>query len=266
MGLKNSDHLKIVVVAVALLGLIGSIFGGGAVLGMIRDLGVLTIVAGLIGYIAREAITSYFTKQEQDFQGEIDKEVQKFQNDLERELQKTQTKFDKELQQAQNELEKEQIVFSGLQEQRAEIVSELYAKIGEFDEDMRSLVHPAFDNEDESMKENIDAAAESGEEFRRYYKEKKIYFPSEICEMTENLLSSYRDTFNDFAIYHRYDRALDVEKWDENWNSLTEDEIPELREELEDHFRELLGVDTEMRSENEVEEATEVEGGLDAEE
>lgn len=215
---------------------------------LIRDLGIFTIAAGLIGYIARGAITSYFNKQEQDFQGEIDKEVQRFQNDL-----------DKELQRVQTELEKEQIVFSGLHEKRAEIVSEFYAKMDEFDEDMRSVVHPAFDNEDEPMQENIEAAAESGEEFRRYYKKKKIYFPSEICETTEELLSEYNEMFHDFAIFRVHDQEnspLNANKrldtWVEKWDSLTEDEIPKLREELENHFRELLGVNTEMRLENEV--------------
>lgn len=274
MVLENDRNLKIVVVAVALIGIVGSILGGGTVLELIRDLGVLTIVAGLIGYVVREAIRTYFNKQEQDFQGEIDKEVQKFQNDLEADLQEKQADFEKEIQRVQSELEKEQIVFSGLHEQRAEIVSEFYAKMNEFDEDMRNMVDPFIRAEEMPREEKIDTAAESGEEFRRYYKKNKIYFPTHICETAEDLIDEYREMFQDFSISRihdeeesRYDDEVErMEKWVGEWNSLTNNEIPELREELENHFRELLGVDTEMRSENEVEEATEVEGGLDAEE
>lgn len=209
---------------------------------LIRDLGIFTIAAGLIGYIARGAITSYFNKQEQDFQGEIDKEVQKFQTEL-----------DKELQRVQTELEKEQIVFSGLHEQRAEIVSEFYAKMSEFDEDMRDMVNPFIASGESPREERIDEAAESGEEFRRYYREKKIYFPPHICETVENLLERYRNMFEEFSVFRihddqdsHYERGENLDKWVENWQSLTEDEIPELREELEDHFRDLLGVDTEF--------------------
>lgn len=216
---------------------------------LIRDLGIFTVAAGLIGYIARGAITSYFNKQEQDFQGEIDKEVQQFQNDLE-----------KELQRVQNELEKEQIVFSGLHEQRAEIVSEFYAKMSEFDEDMRDMVNPFIPSGDTPREERIDEAAESGEEFRRYYREKKIYFPPHICEMVEDLLKKYRDMFQEFSVFRihddqdsPYEPGESSEKWVENWQSLTEDEIPELREELENHFRDLLGVDTEFDVDSDVE-------------
>lgn len=223
------------------------------VLELIRDLGALTIAAGLIGYIAREAMTSYFNKQEQDFQAEIDKEVQKFQSELDKELQKTQTELDKEIHRVQSELEKEQIVFSGLHEQRAEIVSEFYAKMSEFDEDMRDMVNPFIPSGDTPREERIDEAAESGEEFRRYYREKKIYFPPHICETVENLLKEYRDMFQEFSVSRihddqdtHYEPGESSEKWVENWQSLTEDEIPELREELEDHFRDLLGVDTEL--------------------
>ena len=103
------------------------------------------------------------------------------------------------------------------------------------------------------MEENIEAAAESGEEFRRYYKKKKIYFPPHIVKTTEDLLSKYSGMFNDFAILRVHEQQSSpfnpderLDKWMENWNSLTKKEIPELREELEDHFRDLLGVDTEL--------------------
>ncbi len=206
---------------------------------LIRDLGALLIGAGLIGYIARHAITTYFNKQEQDFQGEIDKEVQRFQNELNKELQRVQT-----------ELEKEQIVYSGLVETRAEIVSEFYAEMNEFDEDMRDMVNPLIQKGDEPRQEKIERAAESAEEFRRFYRKNKIYFPSDVCETMEKLLEEYRDMFHQFSILrlHEEDSPVDVEKrldkWLENWKALTEDDIPELRGELESHFRDLLGVET----------------------
>lgn len=136
--------------------------------------------------------------------------------------------------------------------------------MNEFDEDMRDMVDPFIQRGDEPREEKIKAAAESGEEFRRYYREKKIYFPPYICETMEELLEEYRDMFHEFSISRvhddresRYDEEERLDNWIEDWESLTEDEIPELREELEDHFRDLLGVDTEFRSNSDVENGSE---------
>lgn len=53
--------------------------------------------------------------------------------------------------------------------------------------------------------------------------------------------------FSQFRIFKPYDPAyggeVDVEQWHDGWKTVTEDEVPELKEELESHFRDLLGVD-----------------------
>ncbi|WP_231751234.1 hypothetical protein [Halogeometricum sp. CBA1124] len=185
-------------------------------------MGALTIVAGLVGYLGKQAIRQY---------------------------------FDKELQAFQSELNKESIRFSGLHEMRGEVISTFYARLTEFDEDMRSLVDPAGIRSDASSEEKIKQAAESGETFRQYYKEHKIYFPPEVCETMESLLNEYRDMFHDFSVRKIHDPSApnsgseDIKEWQENWKSLTEEEIPEMRADLENHFRDLLGVDYDTEAE-----------------
>ena len=185
---------------------------------LLRDIGALTLVTGLIGYLGRQAIRQY---------------------------------FDKELQAFQSELNKESIRFSGLHEKRGEVISTFYVLLTDFDEDMRSLVDPMSLRGDASREKKIKRAAESGEAFRRYYKEHKIYFPQEVCETMESLLDEYRNMFHDFSIHKIHDSSApnsgseDLEEWTENWRSLTEEEIPEMRADLENHFRALLGVELE---------------------
>jgi hypothetical protein len=200
-----------------------------SLLGVVRDLGILTVAAGLMGYIAKQAISHYFTRERKDFQGEIDKEIQRFQN----------------------ELDKDSMVFSDLHQKRAEIIAELYGKMSDFDQEMRALVDPVMLRGD-SREYHIEAAAESGEEFRRYYNRNKIYLPEPICETVEEAIAEYTSMFHDFSLLEIHDTSNPnpagkdrVETWMEDWESLTENEIPELQEELESHFRDLLGVSSE---------------------
>lgn len=188
---------------------------------LLRDLGALSIVATLIGYLGKQAIQQYFEKELQAFQSKLDREM---------------------------------IRFSGLHEKRGEVISTFYARLTEFDEDMRALVDPMSLRGEASREEKIEQAAESGEAFRQYYKEHKIYFPPEVCETMESLLDKYRDMFHDFSVRKIHDPSApnsgseDIKEWTENWKSLTEDEIPDIRADLEDHFRELLGVEADTGS------------------
>jgi polyhydroxyalkanoate synthesis regulator phasin len=186
------------------------------VIDLLRELGLFTIGAGFVALIARYAIRQYFEKELRGFQSQLNREG---------------------------------IVFSDLHTSRAEVIIEFYSKLTEFDEDMKSLVDPVLSRGELSREEKIKQAGESGEELRKYYRKHKIYFPSEICDTMDNLLSQYQDTFHEFSIKQihdpeasLYDEGERTTKWLEDWESLTENEVPEMRTELEEHFRELLGV------------------------
>ena len=220
--------------------MVSSVIAQLSLLDVARDLGILTIAAALIGYIAKQAISYYFTKEQKNFQSEIDKEIQRFQSEL-----------DKELQEFQSELDQESVVFSDLHQKRADIIAELYGKMSDFDREMKALVDPNLLRGD-SREYHIEAAGESGEEFRRYYNRNKIYFPEPICETVEEIITEYTSLFHDFSVAEIHDMTTpnpgdkdNMSTRMENWESLTEDEIPELKEELEAHFRDLLGVSSE---------------------
>ncbi|AFK20727.1 hypothetical protein E6P09_19000 (plasmid) [Haloferax mediterranei ATCC 33500] len=187
-----------------------------AALNLLRDFGVFAIGAGLLAYVARLTIKQYFDKQLQSYQTELDKEAVKF---------------------------------TDLHQKRAEVIGEFYVKLAEFDQDMRALVDPMLSRGETSREEKIEIAAESGEELRRFYLKNKIYFSSYVCETMDELLGEYRDMFHDFSVakIHDAEKSLSesderIEKWQSNWESLTEAEVPELRDELQSQFRDLLGV------------------------
>lgn len=188
---------------------------------LVRDLGVISIVAMLVGYLGKQTI---------------------------------QQAFDKRLQAYQTELDKESIRFSGLHEKRGEVISTFYTKMTVFDEDMKGVVDPMILRGD-SRQEMIDDARASGEDFRLYYQKHKLYFPPDVCATMESLLSKYREMFHDFSVRKIHDPSApnsssdDIEQWQKNWKSLTENEIPEMQSELEDQFRDILGVEYESRQE-----------------
>ncbi|WP_247731124.1 hypothetical protein [Halovivax limisalsi] len=189
------------------------------IISLIRDLGLIAIGAAVLTYIARHTVNQYFEKQLKSYQAE---------------------------------LSREEVRFAELHEERANVMKDLYGKLTEFDEDMRILVDPIVSRGETDRDEKLDIAAESVEELRRYYLRNKIYLPPDVCETMDDLLKTYRDMFHEFALLRIHDRkesALEererTEKWLENWEDLTTDEVPELKLKLETQFRDLLGVDIE---------------------
>jgi len=192
---------------------------------VLRDLGIFAVGATVAGWVAKEAIANYFDKELTKYQKEVDKELNKFQA----------------------ELGKDKLQFSQLHNERAKITAELYEKFVIFEEDMRSLTEPMERKGDPPKEDKLETAAESGNEFINFYMKNKIYFPSEICDTIEDLHEEMKSVYNKFGIYKPYESRpgdpQDPGEWLEMWKRVTEDEVPELKQELEDHFRELLGVD-----------------------
>lgn len=153
--------------------------------------------------------------------------------------------FGNEMARQEAELENERVVFSRLHQERANLVVELYERFVRFERDMRALTteSPGAPPSDELLQ----TAVASGNDFARYYTEHKIYFPPDTCDAIERLQAEMNDAFVHVRTGRsregRPERSGDVETWLTNWSDVTEDEVPELRAALENHFRELLGVD-----------------------
>lgn len=192
---------------------------------VIEEVGIFAVGATVVGWVARDLISQHFEKELSKYQAEVDKELNRYQT----------------------ELEKDKLRFSELHTQRAEITAELYERFVEFEEDMRSLTDLMERSDEPPKDEKLEIAAESGNQFINFYMKNKIYFPPQICETVEELNEEMRDIFVTFRVYMPYDGSPDdphdIDQWHESWKRVTEDEVPELKSELEGHFRELLGVE-----------------------
>lgn len=187
---------------------------------VLQNLGFFTIGAGILGWVARFGIKQH---------------------------------FDKELKRYQTELEKDRIRFSELHNKRARKIEEFYEKLIEFEEDMRGLTDPMETPGEPSKDERLQEAANSGNEFVNFYMKNKIYFPPQVCDTVDDIQEEFNSVFNSFKVYRPFDPgpnpAEDIEKWNEGWNRVTEDEVPDLKRDLEEQFRSLLGVESDSESE-----------------
>lgn len=199
---------------------------------LIEELGIFAVGATVVGWVTRKFISQYFDKELSKYQAEIDKELSRYQT----------------------ELEKEKLQFSELHNERAKITAELYEKFVLFEEDLRSLTHPMEQAGDPPESDVYEDATKSGNEFLNFYMKNKIYFPEEICETIEDIIDESMEIHNKKGLRMKKFAQFETdresfEKEIEFWNRVAEDDIPELKRELESHFRGLLGVDGSL-SEN----------------
>lgn len=198
---------------------------------LIQELGIFAIGATVVGWVARDLISQYFDKELSKYQSEIDKELNRYQT----------------------ELEKDKLQFSELHTQRAEITAEMYERFVEFEEDMRRLTDP-LSRADEPLidEKRLEAAAKSEKEFINFYMRKRIYFPPHICDTIEEIHRQMDHAFTNVKIHDTYNsqenESTQVGSLHESWKRVTRDEVPELKSDLEDHFRGLLGVEFEQDS------------------
>lgn len=143
------------------------------------------------------------------------------------------------------ELEDRRAVASGLHQERASVILELYRRFVRFERDVRAL--ETGRSSDPSTDELLQQATESGNDFATYYAEHKIYLPPATCDVVERVQDATNDVFDDFrtTTSHggRPEQPTPIEHGLANRRDVTRDEIPDLTSELENHFRELLGVD-----------------------
>lgn len=138
--------------------------------------------------------------------------------------------------------------YSILQEKRATVISETYSLLATFDNSVRDLMalfQPAG-TLPESEKAKI--AAADGNKFLNYYTQHKIYFDKETCKLIEDINEKFRKAWIDFQFKDKIQKEkIEDDLWMKSWKTITE-EIPIIKEKLEDVFRDILGIKNEKQA------------------
>ena len=157
--------------------------------------------------------------------------------------------LEKDIEKYKWKLSKESIRFSKLYAERGKIIRDLYYKLFDFEQAMASFVSPMQLAGEKPMKEKRKITAETGNEFRDFYRRNKIYFSKRVSDILGDMDKIFTESWIDFTTFEIYDpesRTLKptekMENWVKVWDKIRID-IPQLRNQLEKEFRQILGAD-----------------------
>lgn len=136
--------------------------------------------------------------------------------------------------------------FAKLHERRAEVISELYVKLVKVHEATIELVLPFPAENTLERKRHETATTEAAMEFSQYFNRHRIYFDQNLCTQLQNFDRDIQSAL----IAHLHPSDATVGKWVEPWECL-EQKIPALRANIENRFRQLLGLKVSSFDNNE---------------
>jgi hypothetical protein len=212
---------------------------------VVQNLGIFAGGTATVGLVARYGIARFSRLAERGIDRSSDALEQGIERFAEAVEQSVEQYIDGEIARHDAELRERRVVSSRVHEERAKIVVELYQRFVRFERDMRALATGG--SGDAAADELRQTAAQSGTDFADYYAEHRIYFPPDACDAVERLQKEMNQVFVDMragtAHGDRPGQGADIDRWRSTWQDAAEDKVPELEAELEEHCRDLLGVD-----------------------
>lgn len=213
-----------------------------ALIDALTQIGIFSVVGAIFYKLSDNYIQSEFDKKVEEHKAELDKENQRFQNTLEQEAQEF-----------QHQLDKEQVRFTELQERRAEKIEEMYQLLVRFSRNMTQAFDPGKTPSGKDREQLLQEAKEAGKEFQIYFQENRIYLPMDVDQDLQVFIQESGKIVNKFAIYDlmniredspfRSGTVEDIEQWKEEWNKVNKEVLPPLKQDLEEEFRDILGVE-----------------------
>lgn len=139
--------------------------------------------------------------------------------------------------------------FSKLHNERGEVIKQLYSKLVKMENSIRSYMNPFQYENAPSEEEQQKITAKAAGDFIWFYDENRIFFEIRLCDLIEEIYTIFRKAWIDFHIYQNaasVSRAVQSAKSELQLNAYknVREKLPELRKQLEDDFRILLGVNS----------------------
>ena len=140
-------------------------------------------------------------------------------------------------------------IFRRLHSKRAEIIAELYAKLSETMSATSSFLSIMEFAGEPNKNEKSKIAMEKIMDFSKYFDKQRIFLSESLCIKIVKFINEIRDSAIDFLVYMdvpEYDIETSKQKrevWVKAWKKISGKEISEIRKELENEFRKILGVD-----------------------
>ena len=206
--------------------------------------GVLVIFGILL--FGRKLIEYVFDKSIEVKKTELDQKLEAYKLSLEERSKEFQHELDTKLQEFN-------IQFSKLHNERASIINQLYRLIIELQlsmEDFTRTMRPVGKNAEEEEKNRLNRVEEALKEVNDYFLPNRIYFKKELAEQVDKLLKEYWSTGWDYARANSRFKSKNLSGQEHSAlldetrkiNNSVLQIFPSLIKELENEFRQILGV------------------------
>jgi len=206
--------------------------------------GVLIILAVLL--FGKKLIEYMFSETIELKKLELNQDLELHKNKLNQESKNFQNLLDIKLNQFN-------IQFSKLHQDRAEVIKGLYHRLIELQSamvDFTARGHIVVQNAQKEKSERTERVNKAFKDFINFYLPNKIYFEKELADILDKVSSEYWNKGADFAAMSEEleesdlpsDLYIDNRKKIKEISEIVKNEYPKVIAELENEFREMLGV------------------------
>lgn len=147
------------------------------------------------------------------------------------------------------------VVFTKLQEKRAEVIGQLYGLLVEAQWAAQDFSSPMEWAGEPSKAEKYTKAMNHSAEFFRFFDKSRIYLPSKLCTSLEAFLRGMREKVIGFGVFVRLDESglpdESIRKKLDAWIEASryfDEEVPKARQALEHELRKIIGAGEEHAS------------------
>jgi hypothetical protein len=197
-------------------------------------LGGTAVAVAAVAWLARSIITHWLSK---------DVEVYKTRLQAESAVALERIRSELQILAARRNIE-----YSRIHEKRLEIIAELVSKISAFHERVSAYVSEVEWGGAPSKEERRKLTAEAFADFNKYFIPRRFFLPKPTVQKVEAFRAGLYKTSVDFMFYveypreHKTDLNKDVDVWTQA-SDYTLKEAPKLIADLEDEFRNILGIE-----------------------
>jgi hypothetical protein len=195
-------------------------------LGLLERLGTFAIASGLLVWLLKSLVGQSLSRSLESFKADLQRthgvEIERIKSDL------GVASFER------------QTMFARLHEKRAGIIAELYKKLVQADDAIHTLLGDVQPAEEKDRQEVFWSTGRKVSELVRFFKERRIYFDMELCELIDKHTANFQTAW----LYGSPYVELTAERRREIDHHLIElsKAIPSVRSAIEARMRKILGV------------------------
>lgn len=180
-----------------------------------------TTIMVVLGFIAKSIFEQILSRDITRYKDQLDKEREHFIAELQK-----------------NAFEN-QIRFQNLHNKQADVIAELYSRLVQATEDADSFTSVVQFANESPLIEKAKKAIRSSNELHSFFEKNQIYFKPDLCKKIAQFSLELRKNINAFAM--NIESGVGNPTWQNVWDKMSKD-IPLLKEEIEQYFREILGM------------------------